>query len=1102
MDLFSRVVSKLAEVAGEMLDMMADVDGQRLLAQRSGRRPPSPPLPAPAADTELSPLFAKVQSDLVAQASSLDLLQDFGSAMYALVTFVQQAGALHSREDAANLVADWFALVSVDHLRRTNPASVAALSALHLLSDDRLRIVDLVKAFPHWGNFLLGSPADDDSCADDAALIAGTLLAVAGAFIPQEDKEGSTWRQSLLFGWDVPDPSPSRAQRALQRMATVRLTHVGTDDDQHLGLTTLVVPPSSGGWGVLFAIDFGERVTFPIGKDFELSLDADAYHPMQAFFGDKAFVEGSASGLGAQIFVRRKAQAAGPWTFGPENALHLEIGSPAAGLELGDPMRAVFQARDGALVLPRDALGFLGGLLPDAGLRVGFDFDLQLDNHWRVSFAGGAGMQATVALNRTLSGLRLKAVTLTLGVVQRAAAPTAGLGATVAFELDIAGVMRLSVDGLGALLGWTPGSPDPEKPANLGPAGQLGVDLITPRGVGIDLHPAGLHGGGYLFLDPDRNNYAGVLDISLPLAGQSVHAKAFGLLRDRRPAWDLVAVVSTQFAPGLPLFAGITLTGVGVIVGINASVDGDRLRAAVRDGSLGLIMFPPDPLASAPQIIETLGNVFPHSAGGCVLGILLQASFAQSVATLAIGIATVTRPLAQVLFGKLRIAAPPTGDALIQIEADFAGAIDFQTSAFSFDASLVHSRIGTFPVSGDMAMRAGGDGYLLAAGGFHPHFTPTVQVPKQRRLALDISQGRAVKIRAEAYVAVTSNTFQFGGKLTLDIDAGAASVHGALAFDTLLKRQPQWFFSVAIAARLELRVGSRSVAGVSVDLLLEGPGPWHAKGHASLHFLFFTIHVRFDKTWGKSAGRLQAEPVDAVQEVVMALGEDSAWVPIAPARDELFTLRPGDSMHLRLHPLGTLQVRQGVAPFGVSIARIGARPVIGGAVKLAIEPAPTEPGLAVPALGPSTGHFAKSEFIDMSEQDRLAQPSFEPYQDGIVFGAGAPTASSAVRCSAEAETVFVPELERQERVELPPALLDDTLEYGQVARAGLHAPELNDGPDQRVNVAPRHWRVASGATLRAVDESVFDSFTAAQEVADALTTVPDALVVGTHELMF
>ena len=51
---------------------------------------------------------------------------------------------------------------------------------------------------------------------------------------------------------------------------------------------------------------------------------------------------------------------------------------------------------------------------------------------------------------------------------------------------------------------------------------------------------------------------------------------------------------------------------------------------------------------------------------------------------------------------------------------------------------------------------------------------------------------------------------------------------------------------------LELRVGGDSIAGVSVDLLLEGPGPWHAKGDASLHILFFTVHAGFEVTWGES----------------------------------------------------------------------------------------------------------------------------------------------------------------------------------------------------------------------------------------------------------
>ena len=66
---------------------------------------------------------------------------------------------------------------------------------------------------------------------------------------------------------------------------------------------------------------------------------------------------------------------------------------------------------------------------------------------------------------------------------------------------------------------------------------------------------------------------------------------------------------------------------------------------------------------------------------------------------------------------------------------------------------------------------------------------------------------------------------------------------------------------------LELRVSGRSIAGVSVDLLLEGPGPWHAKGEASLHILFFTIHAGFEVTWGEDDHAPQPPRIDASARV-------------------------------------------------------------------------------------------------------------------------------------------------------------------------------------------------------------------------------------------
>src|SRR5439155_241290 len=126
-------------------------------------------------------------------------------------------------------------------------------------------------------------------------------------------------------------------------------------------------------------------------------------------------------------------------------------------------------------------------------------------------------------------------------------------------------------------------------------------------------------------------------------------------------------------------------------------------------------------------------------------------------------------------------------------------------------------------------------------------------------------------------------------------------------------------FSIHMDIGLELRVGGNSIAGVSVDLLLEGPAPWHAKGEASLHILFFTIHAGFEVTWGEVGAADTPPEIDASVTVALALSEVGAWTPIAPDGDSLVTFRAVDRAAIGVHPYGQLSVKQQAVPIGVPV---------------------------------------------------------------------------------------------------------------------------------------------------------------------------------------
>jgi len=789
-------------------------------------------------------------------------------------------------------------------------------------------------------------------------------------------------------------------------------------------------------------------------------------------------------------------------TIGEEKSFHLEIGTFLLGVELGDPSRLRLGIGDGAIVLPRETFGFLKSILPSDGAKFTFDVDLQLDSRGRLTFAGGAGMTVTVPVNKSLSVLTVRSVTVAFAFEDTEKGAGASLAATVAFSVAFGSAFKVVVDQIGAKLVWTlPSSAEENGGApvhgNLGTYGDVGIDFVAPRGIGVSIDIPPVKGGGFLFFDPAHRTYGGVLEASLVLCKKGIQIKAAGLLRETDDGWSFVVIVSAQINPGIEIFLGLTLNGVGGMVGINVSVDVGKLQAGLHDGAIGRLLFPEDPVANAPAIIETMTAVFPPRPGGWVAGPMLQLGWGRPDSYVTLSVAVVLAfpsPALLAILGRFRLVVPDARIGIVDIKADFLGLISFEEPSVSIDASLVDSKIAAFALTGDMAMRANSEGFILSVGGFNPHFTPPQSVPKLRRLAIDISANPITKIRAEAYVAVTSNTFQVGVHASLDIDAGPASIHGWLDFDALVQWEPKFHFSIHMDIGLELRWEGQSIAGVDVDLLLEGPGPWHAKGRASLHFLFFTVHAGFEVTWGEVEAGDTPPEIDASIQVALSLGEDGAWSAIAPDGDALVTFRTVSRKDVGVHPYGQLSVRQQAVPIGVPVTRIGRSHVKGGTATVTLAPIAGAPQSAA-----TIGKFAIAQFQDLSDDQKLSRPSFEPFQDGIAFGAADVVLSKETMSTATYETVFIPELQRRTDT-LHGLLMLHALDVGAIARSGLHTAALYDGPDQRVRLADTNYRVASSETLAtsATAQGTFSSATAA--FAAAAAADGRVVVVEAHEV--
>src|SRR5207302_1581841 len=83
------------------------------------------------------------------------------------------------------------------------------------------------------------------------------------------------------------------------------------------------------------------------------------------------------------------------------------------------------------------------------------------------------------------------------------------------------------------------------------------------------------------------------------------------------------------------------------------------------------------------------------------------------------------------------------------------------------------------------------------------------------------------------------------------------------------------------------------------------------------------------------------------------------------------------------HPLAVVSCRQRVVPLGMTVTHVGNQPLAAPATVdvTALQLA----GAAAPDLAPVTEEFAAAQFLDLSDDQKLSRPSFEPMRAGRVL---------------------------------------------------------------------------------------------------------------------
>ncbi|MCK0198121.1 hypothetical protein MWN34_14500 [Ancylobacter sp. 6x-1] len=821
-----------------------------------------------------------------------------------------------------------------------------------------------------------------------------------------------------------------------------------------------------GGWN-LEAATTGDLPVFVVGPDGLQLLDPAA----------------AGAGATGHIGAARARGAEPAFQLGESGGSRIEVGDLRVQFDFAlspTQQRIGFTAKaeHARLVLSGESDGFLGEVLPQGGAQVECDLALTFWSDGGLDI--GVSVQGTppsgvVPVGRSIGPLLIQSITRDFRSADTATGSglTFGLGVNLSVKL---GPVTAAIAGPGVAVDVLWSLKDPARSKNLGVLHIERPGLRAPAGVGLDIDAAGLvTGGGFLFHDEAQSLYFG--DLRLSLQGR-LTLKAFGLITtsapDGAPGFSLLVFVTVEGFTPVQLGMGFKLTGVGGMLGVHRTFDEAAIRQGLAADTLAALLFPRDPAANGPAVVAALSAAFPFQRGHYLLGLLVQIGWptptlVTASLALVLEVGARTRLLA---LGRISCLLPEADNDLVRLNLDAVGVLDFDEGTVSIDAVLVDSRLAhRFPLTGSMALRARlkagpGSSFVMAIGGLNQRFAPPEGLPDLPRITIALSSGDNPRLTCEAYFAVTANTVQFGACASLYAAAYGFSIEGDVGFDVLIQLVPIHFIA-DFHASVQLKHGSTNLFKLSVDGTLEGPLPLLMSGKASFEIFWCDFTIRIDQTLVAGDLPLLSAAIDVISELKRVLVAAESWATEGGQGAHGVALRKASADGLTLDPGGRLVMRQLTVPLnaGRDIDLFGGVPVAGARnfqLAGAINGDPQD-------LQPVMDQFSPAQFFAMSDDEKLAAPSYEMMQAGVVFGdavtfdaneiVGGPLTYDTVTFDDEA----APPLPDR----LPYALSPDRLaSLAMSGAAGRAAPRrtgrarfANEGAGPAVTVLLVHWTV-------------------------------------------
>lgn len=527
---------------------------------------------------------------------------------------------------------------------------------------------------------------------------------------------------------------------------------------------------------------------------------------------------------------------------------------------------------------------------------------------------------------------------------------------------------------------------------------EMPVSTRWPDAIGLRVKAGPITGGGFIQRvertyqvdgkDIKRIEFGGVIQLQILKFGVS----AIVILSP--DPFSLVLVIGVRFPVAIELSFGFTLNGIGGILAIDRGLSLEALKAGMKDHLLDKMLFPDNPVAEAPKLLDKVANVFPPRAGGFVVGPIVELGWGSQAkfVEMKLGVVLALPDPMIVVLGSLRVRVPTKEAPITDIKADVFVAIT--PDYLMLFASMRDSKIAGFTVSGDLGLYiewSGSGGFEFSVGGFHPEYEKLVgkkpKLGEMDRLTIDLSPAKAISFVIKAYFAITAGSVQLGIDGRLNADFAVITAKAWLTLDMIFIWSPRFAFKVSIEVGVEVELLGFTFASIMFRGSLEGTRPFKLAGHIKVDVWFLPT---FDEdlgpvTWGDEEPK-KLPPVDALALAAAALNEPDSWKATLPEHAaQLVTLADVDDVAGRIaHPLAGLEVSQTQIPLGVKITHVGASPVKADMVTLGMPVSSAGEAAAVSEL---RSPFAPGHFFDLDGEKLLARSGFEELQGGCRMAA-------------------------------------------------------------------------------------------------------------------